>query len=159
MLFNNIIIDIKSAANKNGIDISCAKGFDTMDACVQTLENAAAVYCKGLQGLLDSSFRFEIKKVLEYIDENLDEHISCEKMSEYIGMNASYFSRLFKKETGMSFSDYVIKKKIEKATYLLKYSELPVEEIANLTGFTNVCYFYKAFKKVTGKTPGDIRIA
>ena len=72
-------------------------------------------------------------------------------------MNTNYFSRLFKKEIGMSFSDYVIKKKIDKATYFLKYSGFPVEEISFLTGFSNVSYFYKTYKKITGKTPGEVR--
>lgn len=156
-LFHSLIIDVKSAANKDGININYPNGFDTLDACVKALSNAVEIFDEGLQNILNGSFRIEIKKVLEYIDENLNGNISCERMAQYIRMNTSYFSRLFKKETGMSFSDYVIKKKIEKATYFLKYSEMPVEEIAELTGFVNVSYFYKAFKKVTGKTPGGIR--
>ena len=157
-LFNNLIIDVKSLANKNGIEINYNSGFDTMDACVQSLEKAIIIYSKGLQEVLDANFRTEIKKVLQYIDENLSDHITCDKMAEYIKMNTNYFSRLFKKEIGMSFSDFIIKKKIEKATYFLKYSGLPVEEIAFLTGFSNVSYFYKTYKKITGKTPGDVRI-
>lgn len=157
-LFNNFIIDIKSLANKNGIEINCNTGFDTMDACVQSLEKVINIYSKGLQDVLDKNFGTEIKKVLKYIDENLSDHITCDKMSDYIKMNTSYFSRLFKKEIGMSFSDYVIKKKIDKATYFLKYSGLPVEEIALLTGFSNVCYFYNTYKKITGKTPREVRI-
>lgn len=158
-LFNNLIIDIKSMANKNGIEINCNTGFDTMNSCVQSIENTVINYYKGLQNLLNRNFRIEIKKVLQFIDENLNEHISCDKMAEYIRMNTNYFSRLFKKEIGMSFSDYVINKRIEKAKYFLKYSELPVDEVAFLTGFKNVCYFYKIYKKVTGKTPGDSRSA
>lgn len=157
LLFNNLIIDIKSMSNKNGIEISGKMGFDTMNACCKSLENAIAAYCDGLQVALCGSLRNDIKKVLQYIDENLNDHISCDKMSEYIKMNTNYYSRLFKKETGSSFSDYVIKKKIEKATYFLKYSGLTVEEIAYLTGFSNVSYFYKTYKKSTGKTPGDVR--
>ncbi|MBC8060812.1 MAG: response regulator [Clostridiaceae bacterium] len=158
VLFNNLIIDIKSLANKKSIEIDCNTGFDTMDACVQSLERVINIYSKGLQEVLDKNFGTEIKKVLKYIDENLNEHITCDKMSDYIKMNTSYFSRLFKKEIGMSFSDYVIKQKIEKATYFLKYSGLSVEEIAFSTGFSNVCYFYNSYKKVTGKTPGEVRI-
>jgi two-component system, response regulator YesN len=156
-LFNNMIIDVKSLANKNGIEINCNIGFDTMDACILSIETAVTVYSKGLQEVLSGNFRTEIKKVLQYIDENLSEHITCDKMSEYIKMNTNYFSRLFKKEIGMSFSDFVIKKKVDKATYLLKYSGFPVEEIAFLTGFSNVSYFYKTYKKSTGKTPGEVR--
>jgi two-component system, response regulator YesN len=156
-LFHSLIIDVKSAANKDGININYANGFDTFDACVKSLKDAVIIYSKGLQDALNGSFRVEIKKVLAYIDENLSGDISCEKMAEYINMNTNYFSRLFKKQIGVSFSDYVIKKRIDKAAYFLKYSEMSVEEIAELTGFVNVSYFYKAFKKVTGRTPGGIR--
>jgi two-component system response regulator YesN len=158
-LFNNLIIDIKSLANKNGVEINCKTGFDTMEECAKSLEKAIIVYGEGLEAALNGSFRNEIKKVLQYIDENLSQHISCDKMSEYIKMNTNYFSRLFKKEIGMSFSDYIIKKRVEKATYFLKYSGLAVEEIAFLTGFSNVSYFYKTYKKITGKTPKEIRVS
>lgn len=156
-LFHSLIIDLKSAANKDGININYASGFDTFEVCVKSLKDAVTIYSKELEGILNGSFRVEIKRVLEYIAQNLSGDISCEKMAEYINMNTNYFSRLFKKEIGVSFSDYVIKKKIDKATYFLKYSEMSVEDIAELTGFVNVSYFYKAFKKVTGRTPGVTR--
>jgi two-component system, response regulator YesN len=154
-----LIIDIKSLANKNGVEINCKTGFDTMEECTKSLEKAITVYGEGLEAVLSRSFRNEIKKVLQYIDENISDHITCDKMSEYIKMNTNYFSRLFKKEIGMSFSDYVIKKRVEKATYFLKYSGLVVEEIAFLTGFSNVSYFYKTYKRITGKTPKEIRVS
>lgn len=64
--------------------------------------------------LADTSCRKEIRKVLEYIDKNLEKNITCEMMAKYVYMNGSYFSRLFKNEVGMSFSEYLLKAKIER---------------------------------------------
>lgn len=156
-LFNDFIIDIKSAANKSGININCISGFDTMDGCIKSVENVIVLYTKELSYKFDSNFRVDIISVLDYIDKNLQQHITCESMAQFINMNASYFSRLFKKETSMTFSDYLINKRIEKATYFLKYSQISVEDIAGLVGFVNISYFYKTYKKITGQTPREAR--
>lgn len=156
-LFNDFIIDIKSVANKSGININCISDFDTMDGCIQSVNNAILFYTRELSYKFDSNFRIEIISVLNYIDKNLQQHITCESMSKYINMNTSYFSRLFKKQTSMTFSDYLIKKRIEKATYSLKYSQISVEEIAESVGFMNISYFYKTYKKITGQTPRETR--
>jgi YesN/AraC family two-component response regulator len=156
-LFRDFIIDIKSEANKSGIAINCVSEFDTMYGCIQSVKNAILVYTEQISYKFDRNFRPDIIIVLNYIDKNLQQHISCEGMAQYINMNTSYFSRLFKKETGLTFSDYLISKKIEKATFFLKYSQIPIEEVASSVGFINISYFYKAYKKATGKTPGETR--
>ncbi|MGH4051114.1 MAG: response regulator transcription factor [Clostridium sp.] len=156
-LFNDLIIDIKSEANKSGIVINCVSEFDTMEGCIQSVKNAILVYTQEISCKFDNNFRPDIIIVLNYIEVNLQRHITCEGMSQYINMNTSYFSRLFKKETGLTFSDYLISKRIEKATLLLKHSQISIEDIASSVGFVNISYFYKAYKKITGKTPGETR--
>lgn len=66
-------------------------------------------------------------------------------------------SKLFKKETGESFSDYLIRIRIERATALLQHSDLTMEEITGLVGLANMHYFHRLYKKQTGKTPGMVR--
>ena len=99
----------------------------------------------------------EIEKALNYIHENLSGNVSCEGTAAHVNMNPSYFSRLFKRETGDNFSDYLIKKRMQAATELLLHSNCTIEEIAHLTGIESISYFYRAYKKYTGKTPGDVR--
>ena len=111
------------------------------------INNTILFYTKELSYKFDSNFRNDFISVLNYIDKNLQQHITCESMSKYINMNTSYFSRLFKKQTSMTFSDYLINKRIEKATYSLKYSQISVEEIAESVGIINISYFYKIYKK------------
>ena len=99
----------------------------------------------------------EIKKALVYIHTNVSASISCEGTAAYVNMNPSYFSRLFKRETGDNFSDYLIKKRMQAATELLLHSSCTIEEISHLIGIESISYFYRVYKKNTGKTPGDVR--
>lgn len=101
--------------------------------------------------------RKEIAKVLEFIDCHMDEMISCEAMAKYVNLNCSYFSRLFKDQTGVSFSDCLKQKRLERATDLLINTELCIEDIAKAIGIENSSYFYRFYKRETGHTPGDIR--
>jgi YesN/AraC family two-component response regulator len=101
--------------------------------------------------------RPEINKVVEYINSHINEEISCESMAGLVSMNTNYFSRLFKNEVGLSFSDYLVKRRMEVATELLGNSALSIEEIVEAVGIESISYFYRVYKKITGKTPGDIR--
>jgi len=99
----------------------------------------------------------EILKAIEYINDNLAEDTSCKAVSKHVNMNSSYFSRLFSKELGMNFSDFVLEKRITRASELLSNTKHSVDEIASMVGIESVSYFYRIYKKMTGKTPGDVR--
>lgn len=101
--------------------------------------------------------REEIKKVKQYVDRHLNRKITLEEVAEYTHLNSSYFSRLFKKETGMSFIHYVTHIKMEQAKEWLDQSPQSVEQIAERLGYENKSYFTKLFKLHTGATPGEFR--
>jgi two-component system response regulator YesN len=101
--------------------------------------------------------RDEIKKVKQYVDRHLNRKITLEEVAEYTHLNSSYFSRLFKKETGMSFIHYVTFTKMEHAKELLDQSPQSVEQVAEQLGYENKSYFTKLFKLHTGFTPGEFR--
>lgn len=107
--------------------------------------------------LLTVSSNEDINQVLRYIAQNLDKKISLQSAADYIYKNSSYLSRLFKQHIGMSFTDYVIKQRIEKATRLLANPSLTAEEISERIGIDNVSYFYQFYKRETGKTPRNGR--
>lgn len=95
----------------------------------------------------------DINKVIRYIAENLNKKITLQSAADYIYKNSSYLSRLFKQHIGMSFTDYLIRQRIEKATRLLADSRLSAEKISEQIGIDNVSYFYQFYKRETGKTP------
>jgi YesN/AraC family two-component response regulator len=99
----------------------------------------------------------DIMKAVKYIEHHLGGSINQKTLSVHINMNPSYFSRLFKRETGMSFSDFVLQKRIQKATDLLVNTTICVEEIVRAVGIESVSYFYRIYKQLTGSTPGDTR--
>lgn len=94
---------------------------------------------------------------IDYIYIHIKERITVEDLAEYSGLSASYLSRLFKKETGVSVSDYVREKKIEKAQHLLKFCDFSLVEIANYLSFSSQSHFIQLFKDFTGMTPKKYR--
>ena len=115
------------------------------------------VMAEKLAKLKYSTTNPEIIKAIEYIHDNISEDISCKAAANHVNMNSSYFSRLFSKELGVSFSDYVLEKRIARAGELLSNTRHSVDEIASMVGIESVSYFYRIYKKITGKTPGDVR--
>lgn len=76
-------------------------------------------------------------------------------MKSFISKN--YFSTLFKETTGINFSDFVQKLRIDEACKLLKTTDMKVIDIAHEVGFNDIKFFYEVFKRVTSQTPGSYR--
>ena len=76
-------------------------------------------------------------------------------MRSFVSKN--YFSKLFKETTGINFSDFVQKLRIDGACNLLKTTDMNVTDIAYEVGFNDIKFFYEVFKKITSKTPGQYR--
>ena len=93
-----------------------------------------------------------------YIDEHLtDPSLSLKKIAAHNYINASYLSRIFKEVTGMTFMDYLISVRIEKAKKLLANPTFRIYEIAEMVGIHDPNYFSKFFKKYAGDTPAGYR--
>lgn len=76
-----------------------------------------------------------VTQCVDYIYSNIKERITIADLAAYTGLSESYLSRVFKQNLGVSISDYIREKKIEKATHLLKYSDKPIIDIANYLSF------------------------
>lgn len=98
-----------------------------------------------------------VQKVITLVDFDITADLSLSRQAEMLNVNASYLSTLFKKETGATLTEYVSKKRIEQATFLLTSTNLQVQTIAQNCGIYDVNYFTKLFKKYTGKTPKEYR--
>lgn len=99
----------------------------------------------------------QIEKAKEYIFDNYSRDMTQVDVAEFVHLNMSYFSRLFKQETGENFVDYLCNYRLNKAIELLKEGIYKSNEVSHRVGFNNEKYFYKIFKKKTGFTPGEIR--
>lgn len=94
---------------------------------------------------------------MDYISEHLHSRIKIGDVAEHLKINSAYLSRAFRTETGMTFTDYVNRKKIEEAAGLLSYSEYTDLEISSLLCFSSQSYFIKIFRKFIGITPKEYK--
>ncbi len=93
----------------------------------------------------------------EYIYSHIKERITIEDLADVLGVSASYLSRLFKKEVGVSVSSYIRKRKIEMAKNLLRFSDYSMIEIADRLSFSSQSHFIQQFREVEGITPKKYR--
>ncbi|CRZ34052.1 AraC family two component transcriptional regulator [Herbinix hemicellulosilytica] len=109
-------------------------------------------YCSFTQAKL-SGRSSAIQAALQYIEDNYMNKLTLDKVANYVYLNSSYLSQLFKKEMNMSFSDYVEQIRLKHAKILLKETDYSMNQIAEAVGFSSQNYFTRIFKKSTGITP------
>ena len=102
---------------------------------------------------LYSGSRHNLKEAMRYIDDNLENKLSLKEISDIACMSPTYFSAVFKNFNGISPWDYITIKRVENAIEMIKTTDMTKIEIAEKCGFSSSSNFYKAFVKVTGKTP------
>lgn len=103
------------------------------------------------------SCRSEIKKVVQYINDNLDHKISLDTLAKIVNLNESYLSRIFKEEVEMTISDYIKLKRLEKAKELLKQKDIRVKDAAISVGIQDQLYFSRLFTKYFNISPSEYR--
>ena len=97
------------------------------------------------------------QELSEYIDQNLGGDLTLEALAQKCFYNPSYFSRVFKEKFGMSFVEYVTRRRLERALSLLVETNSSVEEISEKVGFSSRAHFYRVFAKYVGGHPTDYR--
>lgn len=90
---------------------------------------------------------------LDYVYSHIHYRIKTKELADYLNISASYLSKLFKTEMGISLSEYIIELKIDKAKNLLQYSDFNIIDIANYLAFSSQSHFIQVFNKITGMTP------
>ena len=96
-------------------------------------------------------------RILSYIDENLDHLLTLKEVATVFGYHPTYFSSLFSKMMGVSFSKYVMERKLNRSCYLLEATNWPIDRIAHELGFCDVSHFTKRFKAAKSISPSAYR--
>lgn len=114
-------------------------------------------YCRLVNENALNNYSMPVQKAIAMIDYDLTADLSLKAVATSLNINASYFSTLFKKETGKTLTEYVANKRIANAEILLSSTNLQIQTVAQHCGILDVNYFTKLFKKHTGTTPGKYR--
>lgn len=97
------------------------------------------------------------KKTILFLDSNIGNKFTRKEISQAIGTDEDYLTRIFHREMGMTLWNYLNILRLEEARNLLVYTGLSIKEIAERCGFTTAPYFCNCFKKHYNISPGDVR--
>lgn len=98
-----------------------------------------------------------IRKAKELVTSRINEKISLQDVSNEVHLSVFYFCNLFKKNTGMTFTEYVNRQRVELAKSELKKTKKPITEIAYAVGFQSLSQFNRSFLKFAGESPRGYR--
>lgn len=103
------------------------------------------------------SGRRRINDILQYAEYHYDEKLTASVLAKRYFLSEYYFCHLFKSETGMSFTEYLNRLRVQKARVLIENSPESITEISGMVGIEDVNYFCRIFKKYSGVTPTELR--
>ncbi|WOO40211.1 PocR ligand-binding domain-containing protein [Rubellicoccus peritrichatus] len=98
-----------------------------------------------------------VSNAKKYIQERYHEQLSLDDAARAVNASTRHFCKLFKEATGITFTDYLSRVRVEKAKHLLQNPHLRVSEIAFETGFESISQFNRSFKRITGQSPTEFR--
>lgn len=128
-----------------------ACSMDELEESIDVLVNMICKRCEEDAAICS----LPVRKTVNYIKEYYWDKIALEEIAGRMNLTPEYLSRLFTKEVGKSFSDYLKEYRINKAKKMLADDKLKIYEIAEKAGYSDPKYFCKIFKEVTGMTPKE----
>jgi AraC-like DNA-binding protein len=143
--------------------ISKTNGFNRLSlflnvlAILSSLSNYRVLSSTNYVPIKDERYLESLNKVITYIMDNYDAQISQEEVGQYVQMNPSYFSKFFKKATGIRFVEFVNGLRINKACELLTHTNTPITEICFSVGFNNIANFNRRFIDFKQMRPSEYR--
>lgn len=114
-------------------------------------------YCKAVKNFAIKGYSPVVKNALMYINLHFNESINLQSVADAIGFNRTYLAKKFKLEMNLSVVDYIQRKRIDEAKFLLDFGRLSTTEIGLQVGFSSYNYFCKVFKEITGMTASEYK--
>ena len=163
----NVIVTIfqenKEQEGNSDLTEICINALDEMEPISD--ENQLANWAaKSIRSLLETAEYLPsiknadmIYSALDYINQHYQEHISLQDIADHVHFSPPYFSKIFKKEMNMTFTQYLTKVRIEESKKHLQNPSIPLADIPSLVGFEEQSYFTKVFHSVVGTSPGKYR--
>lgn len=162
---NNIRTSVSAADNeKNGsVSRNISSLYTLVEKCESIkelnslLEEVAEKVTAKINNYNNRSMKRTLQKAVDYLNLHYNEQITLNKVADNIYVSTYYLSRMFKKELGQNFVDYLNEIRMLKAKELLKDGRYKTYEVAEMVGITDAQYFSKLFKKYTGFTPKECK--
>ena len=123
-------------------------------ATVEAPSSGCAVPISGDVGTLPWG---RLRRVIEYIQQNLDQDLTLAELAAMVYMSPYHFARLFKRSTGVPPHRFVIRERIARASVVLTRPELSIAQISRMVGFGTPSHFTTVFRRATGITPKGYR--
>jgi AraC-like DNA-binding protein len=123
---------------------------------VEAPSSGWAVPARGDVGSLPSC---RLRRVTEYIQQNLDKDLALAELAAVVYMSPYHFARLFRYSTGVPPHRFVVRQRIARARDILATPELSIAQVSRLVGFRTPSHFTTVFRRVLGITPGAYRTA
>ncbi len=161
-IFSDIVSQSGSASSMSELDEMdqmMDKVLEKLDGeqVLGLLEEMLLVVLAEKAGDIAGNIKDVVREAASYIDQNYYEELSLVSLAAKYCVESSYFSRVFKQETGKNLMLYITDRRIEKAKEIMRQSEISMSEIAFMVGYDDYTYFSKVFKKVTGISPREYR--
>lgn len=134
--------------------IETANTFQELDDVIPYLVRS---YCELVEKRSTALYSAPVRQILVTIDACIDSDLSLKRFANELFLNTSYLSSLFKKETGLTLTDYVNQHRIGYAKRLLKSTTLSIQAIATAVGISDIHYFTRLFRRETGVSPREFR--
>jgi len=161
---NNIRLSLKSGDDDRKVEYTELSGlYGLIEKCSNAdelnmlLEESARSVVTKVNNYNNKSIKLILRKAVEYLHEHYHEPITLNEVAEHTLVSTYYISRMFKKEMGKNFVDYLNELRIEKAKELLKDVRYKTYEVAEKVGIPDAHYFSRLFKKYVGITPTEYR--
>lgn len=159
---------ISRAAIAGGV--SAGEAFTLADSFIQTLEGLSDArsltaleeamvlrYCEQVEAAQQQKGSAIVRAAMREVNEHLDEKLSVAEIARRIFVHPDYLSRLFRQETGERLNHFIQRRRVQKASHLLRYTSYSIAEIAAAFQFSSQSNFSQTFKKHTGQSPARFR--
>ncbi len=138
--------------------------YDELEKIISQIEKKIILEEKSVDftELAEDSASESTEKIVDQVKKLIAENLSVgnlqrDELAAMVHVSSGYLGRIFKKETGLAISDYIVKKRISVAKQLLSKTSLSITDVSNRVGFSYSSYFTKTFKEHTGMTPQEFR--